>query len=213
MYLVSLMFIEKLKKFNSDQTEPHNQQTLFDPLLLDSATTNISSGSSKNTPPYDNDLISCLDFNALDDELISINSMNDALIITPEISNNNNNNNSNNLDSTPAHPRPSRTSSRASKPIDETIEEDLEVLVAQKRAADQDYMDSPESKPKKLGKKLKSAKENGESKDPKYLLTNQVITIENNRYCRAYRRPPVSFSHFINPNICINATDRFLMLI
>jgi hypothetical protein len=68
-------------------------------------------------------------------------------------------------------------------------------LLYRKRSYDGDEDEIADTKTKKGGKKARRNAESGESKDPKYLLTDQVVDVNGVKYCRAYRRPPVIFEN------------------
>ncbi|KAJ3213913.1 hypothetical protein HDU67_002319 [Dinochytrium kinnereticum] len=60
-----------------------------------------------------------------------------------------------------------------------------------------DVVDSPDPKGARPAKRNRRMGENGESKDPKYVLTTEVINLKGVRYCRVYRRPPISYADLI----------------
>jgi hypothetical protein len=80
--------------------------------------------------------------------------------------------------------------------------------------ADKEYN---EGKQKRIPKKYKRSGESGESKDPKYVLTNETVLINNYEYYVVYRRPQVKINitthNFLNLKLLWYLFYRFHMLI
>ncbi|KAI9350514.1 fork head domain-containing protein [Zopfochytrium polystomum] len=64
-----------------------------------------------------------------------------------------------------------------------------------KRARDASVTDGDRTR--RFTKKLRKTGESVDSKDPKYVLTPQVVEDGDKRYCRVFRRPPVSYADLI----------------
>ncbi|KAJ3151218.1 Forkhead box protein J2, partial [Irineochytrium annulatum] len=76
--------------------------------------------------------------------------------------------------------------------------------------------DSPATSPvvtaikgKGAGKRVRrNGEAGGDSKDPKYVLTTEIIDFKGQQYCRVYRRPPISYADLITYAIAQSALKK-----
>lgn len=83
-------------------------------------------------------------------------------------------------------------------PEKEMLEEHSQKDTIVLKRIDRDDSSEEDNRPRRVVvKKARKVGESGESKDPKYVLTTDVLEIGDARFCRVYRRPPISYADLI----------------